>query len=74
MSEKKKEICTVVSQEIHRHRYLQHVAADRTNRSRSQAGTVCVFIQRMIRPSFCPDPSACVRSIKRRAGSIWYTE
>ena len=47
MSEKKKKFVQWSVRNPIGTRYLQHVAADRKNRSRSQAGTVCVCIHAM---------------------------
>ncbi len=74
MSEKTREICTVVSQEKHWCRHLQYVDSRLTELQQMRnRDSLYLFIQ-MINPKFFPDQSVFARLTKKMAVFIWFTE
>ena len=65
MSEKTREICTVVSQES--------IGALTESQQMRNQDSLYLFIQ-MINPKFFPDRSVFVRLTKKMAVFIWFTE
>ena len=73
MSEKTREICTVVSQEsIGAGIYSLWIQTDRIAADANR-DSLYLFIQ-MINPKFFPDRSVFVRLTKKMAVFIWFTE
>lgn len=73
MSEKTREICTVVSQEsIGAGIYSMWIRLTELQQMRNQ-DSLYLFIQ-MINPKFFPDRSVFVRLTKKMAVFIWFTE
>ena len=73
MSEKTREICTVVSQEsIGAGIYSMWIQTDRIAAD-AKPDSLYLFIQ-MINPKFFPDRSVFVRLTKKMAVFIWFTE
>lgn len=73
MSEKTREICTVVSQEsIGADIYSMWIRLTESQQMRNR-DSLYLFIQ-MINPKFFPDRSVFVRLTKKMAVFIWFTE